>query len=487
MSLATPLQKTFPYESAQRDTGKQLQFELFSIFWAAATLFHMANDRSFTNSLPLFILTGSAILLLIKPSSVNRLVLLIVMQLFEFAIKMPAVSNHWVFTAIANLTILQAIIYLAAKNKTFSINKDELLRTFAPVVRIELLILYFYVVFHKLNSDFFSPATSCATDFVVSQISFAHLPQSPNILALGAYFTVVVEALIPIMLCFRKTRDYGVLIGLLFHCVIAYNPINGFYDFSSVIFASYILFTTEAFAQQTCKVYSSMLARIRILKEKYATFTFKKLAVILAFAGACLAFIAVIIYLKPKDYFRDIIWSAFSLAAIGLFLVYMTKKKPAEAQIKVSFFSVPSFAFLLFPVLIFLNGFSPYLGLKTENSFAMFSNLRTEGGKTNHFIVPISTQIFDYQKDLIEVISSSDPRLEEIAKKQQLVVCFEFKNLMSYFKPDRVEYIRGGKRYVYEKGNKATYGDLLQRNPKWQRAIMNFRNINKYDPQPCNH
>src|SRR5688572_6543503 len=145
--------------------GRQMKFELFSMAWAIAALFHMANHRSYTVSLAYFLLTISAILVLVKPSSIGRLTIFILLQIFQVLTTLPNVSNHWLFTAFVNLTIIQAILYLAVKNKSFAIHKDELLKTFAPVVRIELLILYFYVVFHKLNADFFAPVVSCATEF----------------------------------------------------------------------------------------------------------------------------------------------------------------------------------------------------------------------------------------------------------------------------------------------------------------------------------
>jgi NADH:ubiquinone oxidoreductase subunit 6 (subunit J) len=55
---------------------------------------------------------------------------------------------------------------------------------------------------------------------------------------------------------------------------------------------------------------------------------------------------------------------------------------------------------LLIPALLFANGLMPYLGLKTETSFAMYSNLRTEGGYSNHWLMPASLQVWDYQRDL---------------------------------------------------------------------------------------
>jgi hypothetical protein len=57
-------------------------------------------------------------------------------------------------------------------------------------------------------------------------------------------------------------------------------------------------------------------------------------------------------------------------------------------------------------MLAFLNGTTPYLGFKTIVSYSMFSNLRTEGGQSNHLLIP-SEQffLFSYQNDLAFVRS----------------------------------------------------------------------------------
>ena len=60
------------------------------------------------------------------------------------------------------------------------------------------------------------------------------------------------------------------------------------------------------------------------------------------------------------------------------------------------------------PLVVVLNGLSPYVGLKTETSWAMYSNLRTEV-HPNHFLVPASVKVFGYQDDLVEILATSLP------------------------------------------------------------------------------
>jgi hypothetical protein len=60
----------------------------------------------------------------------------------------------------------------------------------------------------------------------------------------------------------------------------------------------------------------------------------------------------------------------------------------------------------LIPLLALVNGATAYLGLKTVANYSMFSNLRTEGGQTNHLLIPAG-QFFlaDYQNDLARLES----------------------------------------------------------------------------------
>ncbi len=149
-------------------------------------------------------------------------------------------------------------------------------------------------------------------------------------------------------------------------------------------------------------------------------------------------------------------------------------------------FGLPHPVFYVLPVVVFLNGLSPYIGLKTENSFAMFSNLRTEGGISNHYIIPASFQIFNFQKDMVEIVSSSDRMLQGIAEKNKIMVYFDFKNYVAHVKPDRIEYIRNGKHHTFSLKEISPNNELLVKD-RILVKLLRFRNVSKNDPQPCSH
>jgi hypothetical protein len=120
-------------------------------------------------------------------------------------------------------------------------------------------------------------------------------------------------------------------------------------------------------------------------------------------------------------------------------------------------------------------------GLKTETSWAMFANLRTEGGWTNHLLVPSSAQIFDYQRDLVAVTGSSDRYLQSVADRKLLIPYFELRR-----RPEAsVSYVREGKEHVYARlaDDPAFPGDI----PWTLQKLLLFRPTDQSTKETCKH
>jgi len=60
-----------------------------------------------------------------------------------------------------------------------------------------------------------------------------------------------------------------------------------------------------------------------------------------------------------------------------------------------------------FPAVLFVSA-APYLGLKTESPIAMFSNLHTEGGISNHLLFSQPPYLFDYQSKVVKVLDTNN-------------------------------------------------------------------------------
>jgi hypothetical protein len=463
--------------------GSYKPFRIFTILWAIASLFHMAHSGVFDSQLNLTLLTIAALYAVFNPS-LPAFLLLIVLQIFDTFHRMPHTTNHWLFTAFANLTMIQAFFYLMWQNKTFNVNESELFKAFAPVVRIEIFILYFFAVFHKLNSSFLNPDVSCAADLLKAQHLDTLITITPDIAVFNAYLTLMVEALIPIMLFFRRTRYAGMLVGIVFHLVLSYSTYNAFYDFTSMLVAVYFLFTDE---ELSIKVYDwgkSIRAKLSFQKMQYS------LTRLIAIAGFLVLAIALLYYLNSslntfKLFHLYFFWTLYGAILLAFLIAYIWSKRDNQPE-PLRVFSLPHASFAVIVLILFFNGMTPYLGLKTEHSYAMFSNLRTEGGISNHYIVPASSQIFDYQREVVEIISSTDERLQGYADEQKMMVLFEFKNYLQRARPREVQFLVNGKEYTYKHGITPMTG-ILEPNNALLSQLMKFRVFSKYEPQPCSH
>jgi len=78
------------------------------------------------------------------------------------------------------------------------------------------------------------------------------------------------------------------------------------------------------------------------------------------------------------------------------------------------------------PIWFFLHCMSPYIGLGTGGTTAMFSGLRTEGGISNHYIVREPIRLFSYQDDVVYIDEAQNPSLIDAKNDGQGIVLFDF-------------------------------------------------------------
>ena len=118
----------------------------------------------------------------------------------------------------------------------------------------------------------------------------------------------------------------------------------------------------------------------------------------------------------------------------------------------------------------------------------MFSNLRTEGGQSNHVILP-NVALFKYQEDLVEVLESNDPQFEKLVDSGDLIPWFEVRRMAS--KSERADAeitcIRNGILLVLKRGDSSKESQEAFTPHPWLAAkFLHFRSIRPFDqPQKC--
>ena len=136
---------------------------------------------------------------------------------------------------------------------------------------------------------------------------------------------------------------------------------------------------------------------------------------------------------------------------------------------------------ILLAIVLFFNGLSPYLGIKTTTSFSMYSNLRTEGGKSNHWIIPKKAiQIVHYQDDLVEITQSNYPPFQELIDERWRIPFVQFQFMLAEARDGGIRDIavtfrRGGAIYT---STAAERDPELAIMPPWiVRKVSDFRKV----------
>jgi hypothetical protein len=140
---------------------------------------------------------------------------------------------------------------------------------------------------------------------------------------------------------------------------------------------------------------------------------------------------------------------------------------------------------------------SPHLGLKTELSLSMFSNLRTEFN-SNHLLLADHLKYFEGYQDPVIDIQSSEARLVEKTKPRHGLAISRFTLEMTILQTIeelaaegrkgelKVSYLIGSKRFN-ETYPIATRGEWFNFRLYLINKLLPFRRIYHQGPTPCRH
>lgn len=376
----------------------------------------------------------------------------------------PENPNHITLLVYCHFVILIALPVLMFRNRSTA-HQTETFESLKPVLRLLLITLFFIAGFHKLNTDFFNPEVSCV-NFVVELLEgrlfrpiFGYpflLLVSPILLVLlywiikksmliNGKIGVFVWATIAMLVIVLATGVYLsggdlrlAIVGAGAVLTLLWQLIEGPLLFvrrlqAPILIISLVMLGTIAVAG--IPMFPAVLLPLLFVFTPNHVFFWWRDKSILKFAGcqvhsihACL-FINVVgglvVYVSAStnpSYEQNIIALAISqmffLGGVALLLlplvrvIFCGERQWKWEGVKIWHSSAPKF-FFVFPLILFLWGMTPYMGLRTAGNFSMFSNLKTEGPTSNHLLLgsnPI--KFWDYQEDLVR-ISSID---EESAK-----------------------------------------------------------------------
>jgi len=361
---------------------------LFSVLWAVGAALHDLEDEPL-DGLPLY---PFVLLLLLNPERIWAIGTFALAHAFLLFQNLPAAANHSVLSLLVDLGLLIGCVH-ALRSGPAASQRQRLWAALRGPIQATVIAVYAFALFHKLNSSFFDPEVSCAVTQLAKLFRMHGVhgwPQDPATLGFNMYLTPLAEAAIPALLLWPRFAHVGALIGLLFHTGVAWAR---FYDFATVVFALYLFFLPWEGIEKNA-------ARI----PRWAGACF-----LTCFAG--LAATSFYFYGVRGDptILEGLRWSLEADTLICVFWTLMILPvlfplfSRSAATLGDRRWTGAPLAWLI-PAIALLNGATSYLGLKTVANYSMFSNLRTEGGQTNHFLVPPGRFfIADYQNDLARV------------------------------------------------------------------------------------
>ena len=235
---------------------------------------------------------------------------------------------------------------------------------FLSGVQIVVGLTYALAFLHKLNPEYLSPKMSCGSflgsDYLEQRVNIRH----PGLLKLQGFLSIyailALEAGIPLLFLFPATRPLGVLLAVLLHLPLG---LLVHVHFAALMYAGLSAFVApgdwprvlaSAFALSRTKLVLYLLLGL-YLGHRFGCFGYERAQ------------------RRLFAYFSQIFFGIYFLAALAVGLTLLH-----GGPLRTFAWGAPTSRALLIllTTAYLLNGLGPYLGLKTNFSFAMFSNLR---------------------------------------------------------------------------------------------------------------
>ena len=398
-------------------------FGLFAAAFALSLLLHQLWWFGFEVLSPHFVVVVAAVWTILRPTSVRRFLTMVAAEVVSVALDMPDVGSHTLLVLVSCACVLTYAAWTTSRARGLP-EPGALFERIAPFLRVQLLVVYAAAAIAKMNTAFFDGEVSCAAALSANVAWF-----DPSLLdgawrvAPSIYGTVAIEVALPLLLAVPRTRLLGLAVGGAFHTVLV---LAGNVPFSALAFALYVAFLPpdtptrlRALAAQ-----HEGLARWARRARRYP----RPPPLPPRLIGGWLA-AAVVVSLEPvlgralisngtRLFLVALVLWAGGLLALGLRQGGPSTHAPGSLKL-----GHP--VFVIGILLLVVNSLSPYLGLKTESSFTMFSNLQTERGAWNHAFVPEAMRVFTYQDELVRVTDSNDPALAKRTEQGSRVVRYE--------------------------------------------------------------
>uniref|UniRef100_A0A7S1WRR3 Uncharacterized protein n=1 Tax=Alexandrium catenella TaxID=2925 RepID=A0A7S1WRR3_ALECA len=289
---------------------------------------------------------------------------------------------------------------------TFSRDRARWVGQAAAAIRAFLIALYFVTALHKMNSDWGKPRNSCCTLFVGGILALGPLrglqPLAHLVMDIAPRLATATELGLPALLLWKRFDRVTAVFGSVFHLAICQmlSPMSVF-PFSLLMAPPYVFLIPDR-----------AVALSQLLRP-WAP------CLVVGYAVACMLWTPIMADdlppgAAPFEYPPYGVWAAgvawCSLVYLGLIAAAVW---PFKQGYPVRAHSVlPTLRGRMLAVVVLLFGLTPYFGIRNHPALAMFSNLRTEGGRGNHLFLGDDFDFLGWQRDYVTVLSTDIPALQ---------------------------------------------------------------------------
>ncbi len=538
-------------------------FSAFAFVWAVTALVHQLAFTFWTESWEGWVLVLAAVAVIFRSGCVMRFGVLVVASLLHLWEKMPFVPNHILYEGMLHLIMLLALAgfflrdpgrtgwkeawpvwrsrfllvlvatlakagyfllpvfpqgyVLGAATTLFllvalgrflfapaSVGRgDDFFDRAAPVLRAAVVIMYLWAGIQKLNWDYLDPEVSCAGQLHVEIAAYfgGLVPTAPWTLHAAAVGSLVLELGIPLLLCLRRTRYLGFVVAVVFHLWLSIHPAAGIFSFTSLILAVLMLFLPREWGQRLQDFWDAQSRRFGGGDPAKGRRRAKILVVSVFFVTLIVQGTLYLAIARSYEVFHTanrIGFFAFFAWGLWIGLGYLVAGWRASRTAPLPNRATATLAWVgLVPVL--LNGLWPWLGGRTQTSFSMYSNLRSEAAGNHLFLKRVD--LFQLQNDMVEVRTSAPDLLGPSDKPRgiqqfanlgyRVLPWFEFRRLVSERDGDfEVTYLRNGEEASLGRKDGVNYGDpaAFEPLPLLARKFLWFRRLETLEgPMCCTH
>lgn len=468
------------FEEAAVRPNQTDALSLFAVMWALAALWHLLGNPTGAPWWSQTVLVLGAGAVLLRPGAPLPLAALAGAGILTAWGEAPVLGNHWLLAGFVDLAILGTVAAAAVRRRL--LHRTELAERLFPVARLCLLGFYAFAAFAKLNSAFFDRRVSCAPFYFQEStdslgLGGLDLTRSMAVQHAVIWGTVLVELSVPLLLALRKTRHLGVVVALVFHAVLALDRAHQFFDFSSVLAALFVLFLPPSAGSWVVERIGSMRARLALEHDRLPERVHLGLVAVPVAAGLLAAFDELSVARARGVGWWP--WQLYSAAVIGAVIVFLRQHRPAPAVR----LRPHHLAFAVVPLLVVVNGLTPYLEVKTGYGWNMYSNLRTVDGESNHLLVRRTLPLTDEQADVVRILSTSSPDLARYAERGYGLTWRQLRSYLSRHPDVAITYQRGSETVSVR--HASDRAELVEPVPQWREKVQLFRPVDLQEPERC--